>query len=581
MGRLDYEDWVPEEDRNRFFCIEQSIGELEANPVCREASPALFWQVFYGLKELTPVIQFEAEIRKMESNGYSFDEAFSRLSSDENRDVALLALLRKEYRDKNWQVVPDSWRQHPWITLEPAIFDRIFDVLLGFKSEAVVRAKEDGQERLLSLAFAQLHLATALLRAISRASWENRGLVEDLISLGDRAFNYLYEHHELYGGVVLSEMQALELLTQAGYYVTPVATEETDIAGLTELQPKSSVQEQREQSLCAVMSMYLNELFKTHREQGRNEEALSVFAVAVALWARSTSALEGELNVQAAVGCCENIFLNKSVVRDWKSIANACCLVLDNLAECPDSNDLLMTQEVLHQEPWTLSAVSYWQRARTRAEIEASPPQYKQLRDLEKQSYHINRLKNDFLEDLTNVLEPESLRALVQAEIAWYESQSMGGRSESTANELRHVFERELAALIFERARESINSILQNRELRKGLNIESRNASRLSLREMAILLTEAGNDRSVTGRSIRELIEHFPISPKDKGFLYVHLPRYLHGLSDVRRASEHPGGSDAAQLRNTTRVVRREALGIGDKGYLVRLLTIKKAVSQR
>jgi hypothetical protein len=543
MARLSYEDWVPEEDRKRFFRIEQTIGELENNPICQEASSTLFWQVFLGLKKGSATIEFMKNVQSIEPS-----------PSKE----ALSAELREKY-----------------IGPAHAKLDRIFNVLLGLNREPMTNVREGGQDRLLSVAFTQLHLATALLTSISKISWGSPEVAENLISLGERAFKYISEHNELYAGSLLSERQALQFLAQAGYSVTHVAPNEMNTTTFTGLD-KSPLQEQREESFSEVMSLFLNEQFKAHRKRGRNEEALSSFAMAVALWAGSTSSLEGELSLQAAVDCCEDIFLNKTAVRDWESVANACSLVMENLAEFPDSSNFVL-QDVLDKpgRPWL--AVSYWQRAITLAEMEKSPTQIKETFDLLNQSTHFNRLKNDFLEDFFNVLEPESLKALIQAERDWHESQPMGGRIEATANELRLVFERELTVLIFNRAREPVNQLLGNQESRKKLGIESKDTSRLSLREMAILLTDAGNNGSFTGLPIRELIERFPISRKDKDFLYVDLPRYLQDLNNVRRSGEHPSRSDAIQLRSRTRVVRRKALGIGEESYLVRLLTIKKA----
>jgi hypothetical protein len=381
----------------------------------------------------------------------------------------------------------------------------------------------------------------------------------------------------LYGGIVLSERQALQLLQQAGFCVSPIPAEEMDRVDYIELPPKSPLQEQREQSLSAVMSLFLNERFKANRRRGSNEEALSSFAMAVALWARSTSALTGELSLQAGVDCCEEIFLNKSTVSDWDGVANSCCLIVDHLSEFPDSDDLSTAQCVLDKLGWSWPALSYWQRASTRAENEMSPTQFKQLLDLERQSTHLSRLRNDFFGDLTSMLEPESLRALIQGEIAWYESQPAGGRIEATANELRHVFESELRALIFEHVKTSVNSILQDKQIRSRLKIQSTDTNGLNLREMAILLKEAGDTHSPTVLPLRQLIESFPISQKDKNFLYVPLPNYLHDLNRVRRSSEHPSRTDAIQLKDKTKIVRRKALGIGEPSYLAQLLTIKKA----
>ncbi len=556
MAKLSYEDWVTEEDRNRFFRIEQTIGELESSPTCREASSTLFWQVFFGLKEVSSVIEFERTVESSEIEPSVKEQ--------------LLALVRKE-----WSGVV----QHTWAGLDSAILDRISNLVSGLNRESVTDAKEDGQDKLISVAFTQLHLATILLRVISKISWGSPEVAEDLISLGEKAFDYVREHDELYEGSLLSERQALQLLEQAGYIFTPIASEEMDTTNFTEL-PKSPLQEQRKESLSAVMSLFLNEQFKANRKRGRNEEALSSFAMAAALWAGSTSSLEGELSLQAAVDCCEDIFLNKSAVRDWKGVANSCCLIVDNLSEFSDSSDLVM-QDVSDRQGRSRSAATHWERVSTLAEMEMTPSQLTQALDNHKKSIHFNRLKNDFLEDFINLLEPESLKALIQTELVWDESQPMGGRIEATANELRLVFERELTVLVFDRARQAVNQILRNQELRKRMRIESKDTSRLSLREMAILLTEAGDNHSLTVFPIRELIERFPIGRKEKDFLYLDLPRYLHDLSDVRRSGEHPGRSDAIQLRSKTRLVRRKALGIGEESYLVRLLTIKKAASRR
>jgi len=87
MARLSYEDWVSEEDRNRFFRIEQTIGELESSPTCQEASSTLFWQVFFGLKEGSATIEFERKVQMIEP---SFEKE------------ALLAELRKKtYRARS------------------------------------------------------------------------------------------------------------------------------------------------------------------------------------------------------------------------------------------------------------------------------------------------------------------------------------------------------------------------------------------------------------------------------------------------------------------------------------------------
>lgn len=49
-ARYKYEDWVTEQDRSRFFRVEQTIGALEDNPILREAASTLFWQVFFYLE---------------------------------------------------------------------------------------------------------------------------------------------------------------------------------------------------------------------------------------------------------------------------------------------------------------------------------------------------------------------------------------------------------------------------------------------------------------------------------------------------------------------------------------------------
>ncbi|MCL0057603.1 hypothetical protein M1N05_00840 [Dehalococcoidales bacterium] len=377
MGRLKYEDWVPEEDRNSFPRIEQTITELQNNPVCREASSSLFWQIFLGLEELSAVLEIERQAQAMEKAGYSFSEALNALAVEDNIDknAVLVALVR---RNKDWQSLPPSWVQFPWICLDYTALDRIYNILRETNRESVISIREGGQDMLLSAALSQLHLSTALLRAIGKVSWGSPEVVDDLISLGEKAFRHIWEHPELYGGPVLSERQALQLLEKAGYHVVPITPEERDMTSFVE-RLKSPLQEQREQSLSAVMSLFLNEHFKANRKRGRNEDALSSFARAVALWARSTSCLEGEISLQAGVDCCENLFLNKSAVGDWESVANACCLILDNLSEFPDTNDLFALQDVLDKQGWSWWAISYWQRASTRAENEMSPSQFKQL----------------------------------------------------------------------------------------------------------------------------------------------------------------------------------------------------------
>lgn len=578
MGKSTYEDWVPAVDRHRFPDIERSIGELETNPLCREASSTLFWQVSFGLQQLSDVLEVERKVQATRIPGYSFDEALSALVSagEVSQDLALQAQIRANPAMRKALQEELKLNLPPWIGFDTSTLDRILDVSTRLKPGSVMDMEESGEDTLLCAAFTQLHMLTALLIGISEGSWSSWEFAEDLLSWGQLAYGYVLNHTELYGGIVLSERRAVQLLQEAGYTVRQIQDDQSSVVDLTS-PPASTLQEQREQSLCAVMSLFLNEQFKEHRRHNRNEEALLCFGTAVRLWGRSTSALEGKLCLQLAVDCCEDVYLGRSSVRDWQQVAEACWLISASLSDFPESDDLNAMDYVSDKQGWQWPAVSYWERAGTRAENEMSPAEFKRFQDLERESAHLVRLRSDFLGDLITVLEPESLRALVQAEVAWHESQPVGGRMEAMPNELRHVFETELRALVFNQAGGILSQILCNQALRDRLNVKSKHPERLSLREMAILLTEAGKTDSLAGPGMRRFIANLSISAADKGFLCADLPRYLHDLSDVRAKWEHPRNTDVRRLRDKTRDVRRRALGIGGKSYLERLLAIKNA----
>ena len=139
--RQHYEDWVPKEDRRRFFRIEQSLGSLEDDPGCKEASSTLFWQLFFFMHKMS-------------------DEA----KGSNIRDGGLSGTV-----------------------FESSFCDRICNIVWALveKSPEVLGTDAYGRS---AVAFVELHLTTILLRAFRKGLWQGSDSIDKLLAIGEDAF---------------------------------------------------------------------------------------------------------------------------------------------------------------------------------------------------------------------------------------------------------------------------------------------------------------------------------------------------------------------------------------------------------
>jgi len=472
MARSHYEDWVSEENQKKYFRIDQTMGTLDDDMLCKDACSTLFWQAFFSLPH--------SKTFRIINGGVHFDEE--------------------------------------WKTIDFSILDRIYDLVGKIQNNLNVEITTD---ILTDKAFIILHLTAVLLSAQRKISWGSPEIVDKLIDIGERAFNQLQ-----------------------GVDRYDVTQESNQTEPLNETQEK--------ESFWAVAALFLSEQFKVCKENGDNQKALYLFAIAT------------------------KVFWQKSKVSDWKGIANSCRILSAN-DDIPVSLELQpVGVQIVDYTGIAWEPISYWEHAKAIAEYNISGDELHNYLQSEKDGWHAKRLKLDFLEDLFEVMEKESQQALIEAERNWFESRDTGGRIGAAANEMQIVFERELKAIVFDRNVTSINNILMNTETMKQLGIKARDISRLTAWGMATLLREAGNKNSQSCSAITQFITHLPLNSNDVAFLYKDLPDYLEELLKIRNPSVHHGDISENELSNGIRKIRRKALGIGQPGYLTILLNIKK-----
>jgi hypothetical protein len=542
MSELQYDYWVPEEDQQRYFRVEQTLGELESNITSRNAVNCLFWQCYFGLSRLETIMNLER----------LFSEGLPEPEKQQCMDIV-----------SKLKATDDS----PWATLSQTHFDRILELEKKIENKKHQHINEEG---ISSLAIVKLCLVTILLVARRKISWGDSELFEDLISSGVTSYNLL---KNVYGfeDILLSPREFRQMRSEMETEIgTPLVSE--SVAESSESTPD----EQIENSFFAIVSLFLRDHFEAMANLGKEEEALSSFAESVAFWANSYVTLNIKEYVQSGVDCFENMLKKKSQNYNWQKIANEASLIAESFDEENSYDDHSELIQVKDATGWNWSANIYWQRASTMAENELSPSQFRQVLDAENRSRHVDRIKRDFLGDLFNTLEVDSRKALIQAEISWYDSEKMGGREAATINELRLVFEKELNSFVFSRIKEPLNRILSNPDHRKQLGIQTKDVKKISLRDMAKLLTEASNIHSLIGLPIKDYIWQLPIQKPDKEYIVSELPTFLNSLSDIRNFNEHPGTKTewAKEINN----LRRRTLGIGCESKLVRMLLIKRSV---
>jgi len=562
MGRETYSDWVPEADQRPNS--EQALVDLEADCKCRGAAADLFWHIEFRLDQVQHLDRVRENYRKMLLLLQN-DSRKVTGSPEEEDTVDAIRIL-----EERLNLSEDELRASMIKDVHP-LLNRIHELLRDMVSSSRDLAGRP-QDEWVASAFVQLHLVTILLRSIRGRLWGSSDLVDELVDIGERAFEVIPSSD--YEGVLVSERQALKALIDAGYTFSYASQDgvSSDIPDETQ-----SIVKQRKQSLSAIIAMFYNEAFTAAADKGANETALVCFARAAALWEASSSGLSGELNLSKAAGCFESLISSKSTVSSWKGVAESCNLLCESLSVFPETEDLQLDLDILDGQgvPWR--AVDYWQHAATLAEGEMSPSEFKLVLDAKEKEEISKRIKQDFLEEDYNLLEGDSCKALIEAEDAWYNAPARGGRPEAAVNELRLVFEYEVDATVFRQIRRPVEQLLANTEIKKRLHLSSKRGGSLGLQDMATLLERAGNEHALEALPVRSYIESLPLPNDDKDFLVSKLPEYLRKLARTRAKPEHR----ERESLETMKSLRQTALGIGEPSYLRKLLNIKKAVRQK
>jgi len=572
MGRKTYSDWVPEVDQRPNS--NQALLDLEADYKCRGAAADLFWRIEFHLDRLQHLDRVRSDFLNMQlllQEDYGMHSEVE-VTVGELRHIAEQlnmpeGMLR---RMAEWLNMSEGEHRAAMVKRLNPFLNRIHDLVRNIQSssrELASRLKDEWE----ASAFVQLHLVTILLRAIRKEMWGSLDLVDELVDIGEKAFELTLPDEDKWLFWTESKIYDIEaLLREQGVdFESP--------GGATAHEETSPTEEQRRKSLWGVSAMFYNEAFKVKFDSGADEEALTCFAKACRLWQESGSGLSGELNLVEAGNCFERLRLTRSAVSSWKTVAESCNLIRDSLEIFPESEDLKTDLEILDRQkrPWV--ALAYWQYAATLAESEMSPTEFKKVLDSRKEGEISERIKLDFLEEDYELLEGDSLKALIEMEDTWYNAPLRGGRREAAVNELRLVFEHEVDAAVFRQIRKSIDNVLANGEKKRKLHLNSRPGGKLSLQDMATLLELAGNKHALEGLAVRRYIESLPLSSSDTNFLVSELPAYLHKLARARAKPEHR----EKVLLETIKGLRRTALGISEPSYLRNLLNIKKIVRQK
>jgi len=190
MSRSDYRDWVPDEDQQRFFRIEQTVGELENNPTCREASSTLFWQAFFYLKKYHDQRGLETILE-------------GATSVEDAKKAEILDLAEKA----------KGIIEGEWSNFDIQLLNRFHEVLNRLRDESP-RLIRKSPDELVASAFVQLHLVTILLRAQRKGLWGSPELLDSLMDIGMKAFAALPQ--EDYSGVLISSRRFYRHLRDKG-----------------------------------------------------------------------------------------------------------------------------------------------------------------------------------------------------------------------------------------------------------------------------------------------------------------------------------------------------------------------------
>jgi len=494
------------------------------------------------------------------SEFFRFEQSLGRLEQD--------PVCRRAASTLFWQLYYGLDQVQDKVT----VLNRVHEVYRAGRDNFRERIAQKQDDPLADAAFVQLHLVTILLRAIAGHIWGNPELVDDLVNVGKNAFAVL--PYNEYAGALISARHLCDVLYDKGVDIRSVFS---PVPGAI-VQPDPPVFEQRRQSLSAVAALLYSEASRRDRESNLHEMALRDFSIAACLWAASVSSMKGELALTEAADSFERLWMTKSSVSDWDEVAESCRLIGENLDT--ESEDLQPDIEIRDTTGFPWEAITYWEHAATAAHVEMTPPAFKMVLEKTRETMYAERLERDFFEDAWPQLEERTRRALVSMEMAWYDAPKQGGRTVAAVNELRHAFQCELNSLLSGSLRKAMDVILNEQRLRKQLELSAKPSTRsLGLRDVAILLEDAGRKNSTSTLSLRQSIADLHLPAVDRSFLVERLPPYLRRLAMTRNEPEH--GIERGQLLRQIGQLRREALGIGEASYLRRLVEIKTLVGSK
>jgi hypothetical protein len=338
-------------------------------------------------------------------------------------------------------------------------------------------------------------------------------------------------------------------------------------------------------SLTAIASLLNWHYFRALYVSERHMDALRAFHECAVLWedALIDHFDSGFVDLDLPVRCLEDLFANASAGNDWEDVAQL-CLAIAEVTNVPEPTIAFFNGDGVTDsdgEYWDCSV--FWQRAAVAARARMSPDQVLQAWQRMKATFHAERLQRDFLDDNYGLLDTRSREALLRCESTWFDLAHSGGRSGGILNDLRHVFEAELNALIFSKVAQIVERLRSDKGIARDLRIDADLDHALSLADMSKLLEAMHANRNETAR-LRRALKALGLTVNDMGFLLGDLPPYLHNLVRSRNVAEHPRSATSIavnHLEEEAATLRRKALGIGCVGVLPQLLDIKKRLNPR
>ena len=456
-----------------------------------------------------------------------------------------------------WQIYFERW---PDGTDLQTLLNRVDSVLDALRNALEPRDEAKRQ----SSAFVQLHLVTILLGAIRKHAWGSEELVRDSVDRGKKAFSLLDAN--AYGGVLVSYSyrRGQEILAE---YSRTNLIDSRDSQGSR--QNTIDYDEFQQRSCSAVSSLFHFEAFRSATTSLEYQDALINFARGMKLWLEAMGDslgnpdLSSEYDLQEAANIFERLLSSKSLVNSWQDVSDACSIIVDSLYIDDDNVNPDIDLLDSHEIKWP--ATNYWTRAATLAELEMSPPLFKQLMEDQRRSQHVIRLENDFFQDYWERLEKSTQKNLVDMEDSWYEGIKRGGSWTGSVADLVLAFQHELNHTVFIKA-----------------GYPRVNTPNLNLGDMANLLEAASLGNDLKALSVKQAIESAGISRDDRLFLVSELPPYLRRLWKIRNKLQHEdqelSDNELRRIRDAFVELRSVALGIGEPSHMKRIVYIKGSI---